>query len=172
MTATVKTIQVEVMLAGWSDSHQGGAKLTFWLTDDADLEHFRMATVRKGKTAGQRYYMVLAEIEDDETVKDQPSRKASSDAHLMVTGPQFVDYVRQTIKNAADWTPDRVRNWVKWSIGVESLSELDRDPAKLKAFHDIIRRPFAAFSAASGGPDSGERFGDDDPGTVSMDETS
>lgn len=34
---TVPTINLEVMLAGWTESHSGGAKLTFWLPDGADM---------------------------------------------------------------------------------------------------------------------------------------
>jgi hypothetical protein len=58
--------QGELMLSGWSDSHTGGSKVTFWLPDDADLDIFRMMTVKKGKTAGQRFMAVLVELGDDE----------------------------------------------------------------------------------------------------------
>lgn len=62
----------EVQLAGWSDSHNSGAKVTFWLNDPAKLEAFRGLTERKGKTAGQRLAMVLVEIGDDEQPVEPP----------------------------------------------------------------------------------------------------
>lgn len=63
---TIPTINLEVMLAGWTESHSGGAKLTFWLPDGADLEPFKAMTAKKGGTAGQRFMAVLAAIGDDE----------------------------------------------------------------------------------------------------------
>jgi hypothetical protein len=56
----------EVMLAGWSESHNGGAKVTFWLSDPSELDAFRAMTVAKGKTAGQRLGCALVEIGDDD----------------------------------------------------------------------------------------------------------
>lgn len=64
--------QDEVQLAGWSETHNGGAKVTFWLPDGMSLEPFRKMTVAKGKTAGQRLACVLVEIGDDE----QPVQEA------------------------------------------------------------------------------------------------
>ena len=67
MSAPMHTaFQGELMLAGWSESHTGGAKVTFWLSDPADLDAFRVMTCRKGNTAGQRFAAVLVEIGDDE----------------------------------------------------------------------------------------------------------
>jgi hypothetical protein len=58
--------QFEAMLAGWSNTHNGGVKVTLWLQDEEDLAYFEAATVRKGRTAGQRYQVVMVEIGDDE----------------------------------------------------------------------------------------------------------
>lgn len=58
--------QSEVMLAGWKETHNGGATVTFWLPDTEDLEVFRGMTVRKSNTAGQRLACVLVEIPDNE----------------------------------------------------------------------------------------------------------
>jgi hypothetical protein len=140
----VKTIQIEVMLAGWSDSHAGGAKITFWLPDDSDLEPFRMLTVKKGAVAGHRFMMVLAEIADDETpVKQHPS----SSAHLLLTGPDFLNYARAMAPGKRDhWDSARARAWAKYVIQVESLAEIDTDPAARLRFERLIRIPFAEFN--------------------------
>lgn len=62
------------MLAGWKESHNSGATVTFWLADPASLDAFRGLTARKGNTAGQRLAMVLVEISDQETPVPQPEK--------------------------------------------------------------------------------------------------
>ena len=64
------------MLAGWQETHNGGAKVIFWLPDASDLEVFRGLTVRKGNTAGQRFMAVLVEVGDDERPKENPTAAA------------------------------------------------------------------------------------------------
>ncbi len=66
----------EVMLAGWSETHTGGAKVTFWLPSAAALEPFRAMTCKKGGTAGQRFYAVLVELSDT----DEPAARAATEA--------------------------------------------------------------------------------------------
>lgn len=139
MSEVRPAFQDEVMLAGWQETHNGGAKVTFWLSSSEALEPFRCATVRKGKTAGQRYMCVLVEVDTDE----KPIHHPSSDAHLMITGEQFQRYAQAVAPNIR---PDRVRDWAKWTMKVESLSELDSDPQALARFHELVRRPFAAWS--------------------------
>lgn len=58
----------EVQLAGWSESHNSGSKISFWLPETKDLDPFRTATIRKGNKAGQRFACVLVEIGDDEQI--------------------------------------------------------------------------------------------------------
>lgn len=60
------TFQDEVQLAGWSETHTGGPKVTFWLQDAEQLAVFKALTARKGNTAGHRFACVLVEIGDDE----------------------------------------------------------------------------------------------------------
>lgn len=62
-------IESELMLAGWSESHSGGCKVTFWLPDSESLEPFKGMTAMKGKVAGQRLMAVFVEIGDDEMPK-------------------------------------------------------------------------------------------------------
>jgi hypothetical protein len=58
--------ELELWLLGWSESHNGGCKVTFQVTED-DLVYFRSATIRKGKHAGQRYAGFLVQLTDQET---------------------------------------------------------------------------------------------------------
>lgn len=64
--SAIPTKQLELWLAGWTKSHNGGTKVTFTINDD-DLPYFENATIRKGKHAGQRYAAVLVQLQDDDT---------------------------------------------------------------------------------------------------------
>jgi len=79
----------ELMLAGWSETSTGGAKVTFFLPDAAALDVFRQMTVKKGNTAGQRFACVLVEIGDDE----QPV--TPDDAPKAATKGPYGDYYRK-----------------------------------------------------------------------------
>jgi len=73
----VKTVfQDEVMLAGWKETHTGGATVTFFLPDASLLDVFRGMTVKKGSVAGQRLACVLAEIQDDESIAEEKTTTA------------------------------------------------------------------------------------------------
>jgi hypothetical protein len=144
----------EVMLAGWQETHNGGAKVTFWLPSPEELEPFRMATVRKGKTAGQRYMCVLVEIDDQE----QPVHHPSSSAHLMITGPQFLEYAKAVGPNRGHWDSARAREWAKYLMGVESLAQIDTDPQALLRYERLVRIPFAEWN----GKREGNHGEDDD----------
>jgi hypothetical protein len=136
----------EVMLAGWGETHNGGAKLTFWLPEASELEAFRAMTVKKGNTAGQRFMCVLVEIGDDEKPVTPERHHLSSDAHLMITGERFVAWVRQLSHMFATWDAPKVREWVKMRLRIESLSQLDTDPAAAVRFHREFRQPFAEWN--------------------------
>lgn len=74
-------------------------------------------------------------------------RKLSQSVHLLVTGPLFVRYLQETKGGLVKhWTPELARQYAKKVIGVESLSDLDRDQAAVKRFHEELRRPFARWA--------------------------
>jgi hypothetical protein len=74
-------------------------------------------------------------------VPGKPS-KLSSLAHRTVTNPQFVQFLRETKPNTAKWTPEIARRYAKTLIQVESLSDLDRDPAAAERFRNMIGKPY------------------------------
>jgi len=77
---TVPTFQGEVQLAGWRESHNSGATVTFWLPCSDDLGPFRGLTAKKGGLAGHRFACVLVEIGDDETPVDKSPSTHKHDA--------------------------------------------------------------------------------------------
>jgi hypothetical protein len=140
-----------VQLAGWVENHSQGCRVTFWLASPEDLEPFRMATVRKAKMAGQLFQMVLVEIDPDDG--DKPIRHLSSDAHLLVTGIDFLNYARSKATKPGsrdDWDGPRAKAWAKYVAQIESLAEIDTDPAARLRFERLIRIPFAEWNGTRG----------------------
>lgn len=63
----------EAQVAGWSDSHTGGPKVTFWLPSSEELDKFRALTARKGNTAGHRVMLAVVEIGEQEEPVPPPA---------------------------------------------------------------------------------------------------
>ncbi|URI08942.1 hypothetical protein MW290_25575 [Aquincola tertiaricarbonis] len=168
---SVPTINLEVMLANWSESHSNGAKVTFWLADPADLDVFRTLTVRKGNRAGQRFMAVFALLGDGETpepipgvhVPDQaaagqPAGKPPAAPAVPADrgkGGRLARLASQLCRNPAwrRWAQDKhcvqlpdeaaARALVLQLCGIESRAELDHNQAAANLFHAELRRPFA-----------------------------
>lgn len=156
------TFQGGVMLAGWTDSHNGGAKVAFWLEDPKDLDVFRGLTVTKGKTAGQRFAMVLVEIDDDETPKQTEEARYEEPK-----GGALAKLAGQLCQNLAFrhwfWTKqwhvpngglievdgtmeaEETAEAIRQVCGVISRAELDHNAAAAEVFHEKIRKPWHAF---------------------------
>lgn len=138
MTVPV-AFQGEVMLAGWSQTHNGGAKVTFWLSDEDDLAAFKAMTVSKGKTAGQRLAIVAVEIGDDEQPKAQPEQPKGGElaklAGMFCQQPEFWEFSNQT-------NPSEAAAWIRVVCHVPSRADLDHDPAAAKLFHERVRKPY------------------------------
>lgn len=67
MSELVPTYHGEVQLAGWGETHSGGRKVTFWMTeDDPHFEVFKTITRREGSKSGQRFMLALVQISDDD----------------------------------------------------------------------------------------------------------
>lgn len=150
----------EVMLAGWSESHNGGAKVTFWLPDPSALDAFRTMTVAKGKTAGQRLACVLVQIGDDEkpiepTIKESLTvEKPKGGALARLAGqwcsnPMFWEWLETDPHNCAPSAQGAAR-CVYDLCEIESRVELDHNPAAQEKFHRLIRGPFQKYMLSRG----------------------
>lgn len=146
------TFQGEVQLAGWSESHNGGAKVTFWLPDAESLDAFRVLTTKKGNTAGHRLMAVLVEIGDDEQPVEPEPPKVGPLAYWMVrrcAEPEFWRWLEQSTGGPVQ-NPVRAASAVKMILGVKSRKEVDADPDKAALFHERIRGPYAKWCTARG----------------------
>lgn len=137
------TFSGEAMLAGWSESHNGGAKITFWLSDPSDLDAFRGMTIAKGKTAGQRLAMVLVEIAEDETVKESAPAiekpkggELAKLAGILCSDPKFCEWLDVPDEEGAAAA-------IRATCGVASRADLDHNPKAAALFHERIRKPWA-----------------------------
>jgi len=141
--------QDEVMLAGWGETHSGGAKVTFWLKDSEALEAFKRMTVAKGKTAGQRLACVLVEIDDDEQPKvptkadeemyrAEPSQQLTGLALLAVQWcktPSFRSFLGVE-------TEEEAKQSVINTCCIQSRKELMNNPQAQDKFLKFIRQPY------------------------------
>ena len=147
------TFSGEVMLAGWSETHNGGAKVTFWLSDADELAAFKQMTVAKGKTAGQRLACVLIEIGDDE----QPNQPEPAKAEELKGGPlaKLAGMWCQS-KDFLEWlgvpTPSEARLFILEECGIDSRAELDHHQSAAAIFHNNIREPYSKWLAHIGKP--------------------
>lgn len=138
--------QGEVQLASWSVSHNSGAKVSFWLSDEDDIEPFKTLTARKGRMAGQRMMAVFVLIGDDEQPLDPDaetprSNALSLSAVLLCRDPVFQGYVADSLK----WSPaspkereEQAAKFVRDYCRVSSRSELDASPTAAQLFARLM----------------------------------
>jgi hypothetical protein len=151
--------QGEMQLAGWQETHSGGAKVTFWLPSSDDLDPFRTLTSRKGKIAGHRLAVVMVEIGDDELpVDQQPDAVAQAAkggqlaklAGVLCNDPRFIGFLYSERADLVDAVPimefsdesEMAAEVVRRACGVKSRAELDHNETAAKIFHSTFRVPF------------------------------
>lgn len=158
MSSVTSTFAGEMQLAGWSETHTGGCKVTFWLQSSAELDAFRALTVRKGNVAGHRFMAALVEIGDDEQpVQPPPAAEPLKGGELAklagkwCANPEFWHWLNSTFESAdyVDSAKDAAA-LVRYLCCCESRRELDHDAQAARNFHTIIRGPFSKWMTARG----------------------
>ena len=170
MSALTPTFSGEVMMAGWSDTHTSGAKVTFWLPDAESLEVFKGLTQKKGNTAGHRFMCVLVEIGDDEKpvqadigipITGFVEPETQSTLHKPAIGPlcmlavqwcrmpEFWRWLETDPENSAR-SEMGAAACVKSLCEVESRKDIDGNPDAERRFHSQIRGPFSKYLLARG----------------------
>jgi hypothetical protein len=149
---TIKpTFTGEMQLAGWSESHTSGCKVTFWLSSPEELEAFRALTVRKGNTAGHRFMAALVEIGDDEKPVQEPPKEPIGDACrravMWCKDPQFWRWIELNdfVIGQKIASEEQARQFVCQMCEVESRRELDTNPEANKAWHRLIYEPYRIY---------------------------
>ena len=129
--------QGELMLAGWSETHTGGAKVTFWLPDAEALDTFRTMTVRKGSTAGQRFMCVLVELNDDDTPKAPEPEKPKGGSLAQSAG------VICGTEEFQRFASERANLWDHQLSGAQNAAEYVRQFCRVNSRADLDHRPTA-----------------------------
>ena len=162
------TFSGEVQLAGWSESHTGGPKITLWLQSAEDLEVFRSLTARKGNTAGHRFMAALVEIGDDEhpvhnldtsqervqktpeIEQDKPKGGALAKlAGMWCSDPEFWAWLETDPDNACH-SAQGAAACLYAICGIESRAELDHNEQAAEKFHRSVRGPYQKHLIARG----------------------
>lgn len=154
MSAIRPTFSGELQLAGWSETHNGGCKVTFWLADASDLDAFRALTVRKGNTAGHRFMAVLVEVGDDELPVQQPKQDDQEPkggalaklAGMFCQQSEFWEFLvaRSTGPTCCESVNDAAAT-IRHICGIESRAELDSNAEAAAIFHEQIRLPYVRW---------------------------
>ena len=145
----------EVSLADWQDNPNSGAWVKFRLPDEKHLEIYR-GKYRAGRTQkfGQRYHMMLIEINDDEMpMPNEPevkARKLSQLAGAMCHDAKFRAWAE---KAYGDPCPDEhaAAQLIRDVCGIISRAHLDANEEAAKVFRDLL----ADYDKAKDGQQAG-----------------
>ena len=143
----------EVQFCGWADNHTAGPRITFWLPDGELLNFFRRLTMKKGGRSGQRFYMTLVEIDDQDQPVNQEAKRHLEDAmkggslskHAarLCRDEDFRAWIEEIEQfESGVVTEDRAAEWIRARCNVESRAELDHNVGAAQIYHNMIRRPY------------------------------
>lgn len=142
----------EVSLADWQDNPNSGAWVKFRLPDETHLEIYRGKN-RAGRTQkfGQRYQMILIEINDDETpmqAPEQKPRKLSQIAGALCHDANFRAWAEAQYGEPC---PDEAAaaQMIREVCGIESRSFLDTNDEAAKVFRELLADYDASKSSAA-----------------------
>lgn len=157
MSAITPTFSGEMQLAGWSESHTGGCKVTFWLQSPDDLAAFRTLTTRKGNTAGHRFMAALVEIGDDELpVSYPPGAVIPADKNMQPKIGPLAYWAVLRCKEAEfqNWisasTEEEAKNVILSVCEIDSRKLLDTDYTAGSRFREQILGPYSKHLIARG----------------------
>lgn len=142
-TNEVVCFQGEAMLAGWADSSTRGRTVTFRLDEtDSEAHPFKDGRVASGKSAGQRYMMVLVQIGDDEQpVVQRPSQLAA----LACKDAQFWHFLNERSFVTIDSEEAARAHILEACGGISSRAKLDTSLEARAAWEQQIWNPWQAY---------------------------
>lgn len=157
----------EVQLLGWSDTHNGGAKLVLQLSDPADLEPFKHLTAKHGKIAGQILGAVIVKMggaEQPQRSRDEPEAdeaKPKGGALAKLAGMwcrniTFQEWLRNTYPTEWGWSANAIAEPDQAELAHSVVLQLCRIPSfvyldspagefEQSEFHRLIRLPFSDY---------------------------
>ncbi len=155
------TFDGEVQFAGYADGSRGGPRITFRLTDREHLNTF-------AGLEGKRFMLAIVEIGDDEKPAAPAPAPAKRErmgpllelAVRLARDPRFQQWADQnyfvTLGVHFDGDIDGTLNhsiaksFICGVCGVESRKDIDGNPEATKRFHELVRKPYAAWLQQQG----------------------
>ncbi len=131
----------EVQLAGWSETHNGGAKVTLWLPDGDALANFKDLTARKGNTAGHILACMITTVDCNSALPEKKGGDLAKLAGIFINTKAFQIWAKASSVDEAD-------AYIKKTCRISSKIELDHDALASQLFHELIRLPFNAWYEA------------------------
>lgn len=142
-TAKLPFFSDEMQLAGWSETHNGGCKVTFWVPSAEAMEPFKHMTIRSGNTSGQRVFAVFVQLNEQE--EPMPAQAAArKSAHLgplcgeavgYCNRPAFVEWLTRGTNFAS--TSAGAREAMCKQLGISSRKDLDTDEKAALRWRDM-----------------------------------
>lgn len=132
----------EVSLADWQDNPNSGAWVKFRLPDETHLEIYRGKN-RAGRTQkfGQRYQMLLIEINDDETPMTAPEprpMRLSQLAGAKCNDPEFRAWLEHEFGEPCP-DAEAAAVFIRETCGVESRAHLDTNDQAAELFRGLLQ---------------------------------
>lgn len=141
-TAKLPFFADEMQLAGWSETHNGGCKVTFWVPNAEAMEPFKHMTIRNASTAGQRVYAVFVQLGPNEEpipgdiiAKKAPLGPLCSEAVGFCNRPAFAEWV--TRGTTYQPTSYGAKLAMCRELGIGSRKELDTDQKAALRWSDM-----------------------------------
>lgn len=133
----------EVSLADWQDNPNSGAWVKFRLPDEKHLEIYRGKN-RAGRTQkwGQRYQMILIEINDDETPMQAQEETSKPRKLSQIAGGlcRSEDFRKWCEAQYSEPCPDEAAaaQLIREVCGIESRAHLDVNAEAAQVFRDLL----------------------------------
>lgn len=154
----------EVMLAGGGNPLGSGMWVKFWLDNEADEHPFSGSSPRSGQSPGDLFGAVFVELDDDDQAIDQERRDKAERkngrglaqyAGALCHNKLFAQYLSECVSvgepgklRTPEWWAqgEMIARWMRWTCGIESRSDLDRNEDAAHKFHEQIRKPYSAWA--------------------------
>ena len=125
------------------------------------LAFFRSLISKKGGRAGQRFYMTLVELGDDERPVDQAKRRQmeeatkggalSKHAARLCRDSEFQRWIAEAEgMDCADVDERFAAEWVRGTCEVDTRAKLDHDARAAQRYENLVRRPFVEWLGDTG----------------------
>ena len=143
MDAERIAFQGEVMLLGWAESSTRGRTATFLLDEEGEAHPFKDFTIKSGKRSGQRFMVVMVQVDENEQPVKQQHTGAQR-AALLCKNPEFWNWASQRTFDQVN-SEESARQFLLDHLSIKSRGEIDSDQNVYEKFERVIEIPFQSY---------------------------